>query len=106
MKIWIDLDNTPHVPFFAPIIEELEGRGHHVVLSARDAFQVCALADQMGMEYAKIGRHYGKNPIRKVAGLFWRSAQLLSFYLDAKPDIALSHGSTLQSAAGSDHSHD
>jgi hypothetical protein len=24
MKIWIDLDNTPHVPFFRPIIEELK----------------------------------------------------------------------------------
>ena len=21
-RIWIDLDNTPHVPFFVPIIEE------------------------------------------------------------------------------------
>jgi len=25
-KIWIDLDNSPHVPFFAPIIEELQKR--------------------------------------------------------------------------------
>ena len=28
--VWIDLDNTPHVPFFKPIIEELEKRGHEV----------------------------------------------------------------------------
>ena len=26
-KIWVDLDNTPHVPFFKPIIRELEKRG-------------------------------------------------------------------------------
>jgi uncharacterized protein len=26
MRIWIDLDNTPHVPFFKPIIRELEQR--------------------------------------------------------------------------------
>lgn len=25
-KVWIDLDNSPHVPFFRPIIEELEAR--------------------------------------------------------------------------------
>ena len=96
VKIWIDLDNTPHVPFFAPVIQELERRGHEVVLTARDAFQVCELADQMGLSYRKIGRHYGGNPIMKVAGLFWRSGQLLPFYLHEKPDVALSHGSRAQ----------
>ena len=25
-KIWIDMDNTPHVPFFEPIMEELKAR--------------------------------------------------------------------------------
>jgi hypothetical protein len=45
-KIWIDLDNTPHVPFFKPLIRELDSRGHRVVLTARDAFQVCELATQ------------------------------------------------------------
>ena len=39
-KIWIDLDNSPHVPFFAPIIEELQKRGYSVVVTARDCFQV------------------------------------------------------------------
>jgi hypothetical protein len=96
MKIWIDLDNTPHVPFFLPIVEELERRGHRVVVTARDAFQVCELADQMGVRYTKIGRHYGKNFILKVLGLFWRSGQLLPFYLRERPDIALSHGSRAQ----------
>lgn len=96
MKIWIDLDNTPHVPFFAPVIQELEGRGHRVVLTARDAFQVCELADQMGLPYTKIGRHYGRNPVRKVTGLVWRSGQLLPFYLRERPDFALSHGSRAQ----------
>ena len=26
-KIWVDLDNSPHVPFFRPIIEELRKQG-------------------------------------------------------------------------------
>lgn len=95
-RIWIDLDNTPHVPFFRPIIRELQGRGHHVAVSARDAFQVCELADLIGMCYEKIGRHYGKNPWRKVAGLIWRSAQLLPFVLRHRPTIAVSHGSRSQ----------
>jgi predicted glycosyltransferase/peptidoglycan/xylan/chitin deacetylase (PgdA/CDA1 family) len=95
-KIWIDLDNTPHVPFFIPIIEALERRGHQVVLTARDAFQVCELADQKGLRYTKIGHHYGKNPIMKIAGLFWRSSQLLPYIVRQKPALALSHGARSQ----------
>jgi predicted glycosyltransferase len=93
MKIWIDLDNTPHVPFFKPIIRELERRGFRVVLTARDAFQVCELATQTGLAYTKIGRHYGKNRFMKVWGLFWRSLQLLPFVLRERPALGLSHGS-------------
>lgn len=95
-RIWIDLDNTPHVPFFIPMIRELEGRGHQVVLSARDAFQVCELADRKGIRYTKVGRHYGKKPMMKIIGLLWRSVQLIPFYLRHRPVLALSHGSRSQ----------
>ncbi|MEF3073903.1 DUF354 domain-containing protein [Methylobacter sp. Wu1] len=96
MKIWIDLDNTPHVPFFRPIIRELEKKGYTVVLTARDAFQVCELATLYGLAYKKIGRHYGKNPLFKVLGVCWRSLQLLSFVICEKPVLGLSHGSRSQ----------
>jgi len=96
IKIWIDLDNTPHVPFFIPIIRELERHGHQVVLTARDAFQVCELADEKGLRYVKIGHHYGKNPFMKVFGLLWRSAQLMPFYLRQRPALAISHGARSQ----------
>lgn len=95
-RVWIDLDNSPHVPFFKPIIEELRKRGHEVVITARDCFQVCGLADLVKLEYRKIGRHYGKNPLMKVAGLLIRSAQLTPTALSKKPDIAVSHGSRSQ----------
>lgn len=95
-KIWIDLDNSPHVPFFKPIIDELGKRGHEVVVTARDCFQVCGLADLMHVEYEKIGRHYGKNTLLKVAGLLIRSAQLMPVAVKEKPDIAVSHGSRSQ----------
>jgi predicted glycosyltransferase len=93
MKIWIDLDNTPHVPFFKPIIRELERRGFTVVLTARNAFQVCELAAQSGLKYKTIGRHYGKNRFMKVWGLAWRSLHLLPFVIRERPVLGLSHGS-------------
>lgn len=94
--IWIDMDNSPHVPFFRPIIGELEARGYEVMLTARDCFQVCKLADLYKMEYRKVGVHYGKNKIMKGIGLLLRSAQLASYVLQRNPDLALSHGSRSQ----------
>ncbi len=95
-KIWIDLDNTPHVPFFEPIIDELQSRRYPVLITARDAFQVCELADRKGLPYIRIGRHHGKNPARKIAGLMQRSLLLAPTILREKPLLGVSHGSRSQ----------
>jgi len=98
-KIWIDLDNSPHVPFFAPIIEELEKSGYSVVVTARDCFQVCELAELLHLNYRRVGRHYGKNTVRKLAGLCWRALQLVPGVLRNRPHLAVSHGSRSQLVA-------
>ncbi len=95
-KIWIDLDNSPHVPFFAPIIEALERRGFSVLVTARDCFQVCALAELLRVRHHRVGRHYGKNPALKLLGLGIRAIQMMPAALRAKPALALSHGSRSQ----------
>jgi len=92
-KIWIDLDNSPHVPFFIPIMQELEARGHSVYVTTRDCFQVCSLADYHHLEHHRIGRHYGANKLLKVLGTIWRSLQLLPHVLRERPALSLSHGS-------------
>lgn len=92
-KVWIDLENSPHVPFFKPIIQELEQRGYSVLITARDCFQVCDLADLLGVPYKRIGRHYGKHMIAKALGLGLRTLQLLAIVVREKPDLAVSHGS-------------
>ena len=92
-KVWIDLDNSPHVPFFKPIISELEARGYDVTLTARDCFQVFELADLANLQYKRIGRHYGKNTLAKLMGLGVRTLQMLPTVLREKPHLALSHGS-------------
>ena len=92
-KIWIDLDNSPHVPFFKPIAEELELRGYSVVFTARDCFQVRELADLMKLNYRCIGHHYGKHMVAKLAGIAIRALQLLPYILRQRPQLAVSHGS-------------
>src|SRR6202158_4197636 len=92
-KIWIDLENSPHVPFFKPIIEDLEKRGHSVLVTARDCCQVCELAYLFHVQYKRIGHHYGKHTLAKLAGLGVRVLQLAPSILSEKPDLAISHGS-------------
>jgi predicted glycosyltransferase len=95
-KIWIDLDNTPHVPFFEPIIDELRVRGFPVLVTARDAFQVCDLADKKGLRYVKVGRHHGKHRLNKAVGLVFRALQLAPLVLREKPLLGVSHGARSQ----------
>jgi hypothetical protein len=94
--IWIDLDNTPHVPFFIPIRKELKKRNYRVLITARDAFQVRELAERNGLFFKTIGRHYGKHRIKKLVGWFYRSLQLVPFIFRYHPDVAISHGSRSQ----------
>ncbi len=95
-KIWIDLDNTPHVPFFEPILDELNARGFPVLVTARDAFQVCDLADKKRLSYIKVGRHYGKHRLMKGLGLGYRALQLAPLVVRERPALGVSHGARSQ----------
>jgi uncharacterized protein len=95
-RIWIDLDNTPHVPFFEPILEELALRGFAPLVTARDAFQVCELAKKKGLPIRKVGRHHGKNRVLKAMGLMYRALQLAPIVLRERPVLAVSHGARSQ----------
>ena len=94
--VWIDIDNSPHVPFFLPIVEQLQKRGIELVLTARAAYQVCDLIELFSMPCQVIGRHYGKNKLLKVAGNCLRAAELLPLAIARRPDLAISHGSRAQ----------
>ena len=97
--VWIDLDNSPHVPFFAPIIEELESRGYAVTVTARDAYQVKELADFFKLKCTLVGRHYGKQRLAKILGTAYRGQQLAAIMRKQKPHLAVAHGSRSQTVA-------
>ena len=99
-KVWIDLDNSPHVPFFLPIIEGLQKAGYKVFLTARNSYQVCELLRLHNISCRVVGRHYGKRQILKLAGTALRSAQLLPLALKERPDLLVSHGSRAQFLVG------
>jgi len=93
MRIWIDLDNSPHVLFFEPIVRRLTALGHDVVLSARDRAQTLALCERKGLRVRRIGSDGGSTSLGKLASLAARSLRCRAFARRQRPDIALSHGS-------------
>lgn len=89
MNVWIDIDNLPNVPFFDPIIREFKQRGHRVFVTARDHAQLLDLLKLHSIDYIKIGRHYGKNKLKKIIGGAIRSLQLSAWSVDKRIDIAV-----------------
>jgi hypothetical protein len=94
--VWIDIDNSPHVPFFKPIIKELQDRGIDTLLTARNTYQVCDLLEYFSLPCKVVGRHYGKNKIMKVLGNCVRTGALIPIARAKHPDLAISHGSRAQ----------
>src|SRR5579863_8748614 len=90
-RIWIDLDNSPHVPLFRPIIERLKQQDYELLVTARDAYQVRDLVDFYGIQATIVGKHYGKHKLFKALGTFWRAFSLIQLVRKQRPDLAVCH---------------
>lgn len=98
--VWIDVDNSPHVPLFAPLIKAYRAQGVKVILTARNHAQTIELLQKSGLEntFEIIGKHYGKSKFNKIRGLLVRARQLVSYLKKVqkqgeKVKVAVSHGS-------------
>lgn len=92
MKIWIDLTNSPHVNFFAGLIKEWN-REHDLLLTCRPLANTIELLELYGFPYDVVGKHYGRNKIRKALGFIIRIWQLFVFLRRENIDVAISHSS-------------
>jgi len=99
MRIWIDLANSPHVPFFHALIPEFITRGHQVETTARDFAQTVELATRAGLMPHVIGGHGGGTFRGKAGNLVGRAASLRKWAKDRGFDLAVSHNSYAQIAA-------
>jgi predicted glycosyltransferase len=93
VKVWIDITNSPHVLFFAPIIRRLEEQGHTVTLTARKYAQTEQLLARYGLAAAITGQHKGKSVPAKALGLFNRSTHLIAQARKAGFHVAVGHNS-------------
>jgi predicted glycosyltransferase len=99
LRIWIDLANSPHVPFFRALIPEFVAREHQVEITARDFAQTVELATKAGMTPHVIGGHGGGSITGKAGNLVGRAAALRKWARDRGFDLAVSHNSYAQIAA-------
>jgi predicted glycosyltransferase len=99
MRIWIDLANSPHVPFFRALIPEFVARGHQVEITARDFAQTVELATKARMTPHVIGGHGGGSITGKAGNLIGRAGALRKWARDRGFDLAISHNSYAHIAA-------
>jgi predicted glycosyltransferase len=93
LRIWIDLDNTPHPSFFRPIATELRARGHDVTVTARRGRQTVELGRLYGLDPLVVGGIRGRLWATKAATTVWRALRLALFGTGRHFDLAISHGS-------------
>jgi predicted glycosyltransferase len=101
MRLWIDLANSPHVPFFRALLPEFARRGHQVEITARDYAQTVEMAAAAGLTPVVIGGHGGGKLAGKAGNLVGRAASLAKWARGRGFDLAVSHNSYAQIAAAS-----
>lgn len=94
--IWIDFDNSPHVPLFRPIVAEMQDRGNEVFITSRRHAQTEELLRLWNIPHVSVGTHGGKSKVHKILNLIDR-ARLLRREVKTRPvTLAVSHGSRTQ----------
>lgn len=93
MRVWIDLTNSPHSLFFAPIAKDLIARGDEVLVTARHFAQTVELAIPRFESVTPVGSGSRSSIAGKVSALGSRVRDLLPIARKFRPDVAVSHGS-------------
>jgi hypothetical protein len=94
VRVWIDVSNSPQVPFWRPLIALLEARGHEVEVTTREYAQTVGLLRLHGIPHEVVGPgHGGAGALGKGRAMAGRVAALRRFARGRRFDLALSHAS-------------
>ena len=96
MLIWIDLANSPHVPFFRALAVEFGARGHEVRVTARRFAQTVELAEAAGLRPEVVGVHGGGRLSGKAGNLLGRAWALARWAKGQGFGLAVGHNSYSQ----------
>ena len=96
MRLWIDLANSPHVPFFKALAPRFAAAGHEIEVTAREFAETVPLARAAGFDAQVVGVHGGREVSAKAGNLVSRAWALASWARKRNFDLALSHNSYSQ----------
>lgn len=96
MRLWIDLANSPHVPFFKALADRFAAQGHELEITAREFAETIPLARAAGFMPEVVGAHAGRDVSKKAGSLITRAWALASWARKRKFDLAISHNSYSQ----------
>ena len=96
MRLWIDLANSPHVPFFKALAERFKAQGHEIETTAREFAETIPLAHAAGFAPHVVGVHGGRDVSAKAGTLVSRAWALAKWARGRQFDLAISHNSYSQ----------
>ena len=96
MRLWIDLANSPHVPFFKALAKRFTAQGHEIETTARELAETIPLARAAGFTPEIVGAHAGRDVSKKAGSLASRAWALATWARKRKIDLAISHNSYSQ----------
>src|SRR6185503_6023095 len=96
MRLWIDLANSPHVPFFKALIDRFISQGHEIETTAREFAETVPLAQSVGLEPHVAGVHGGRAVSAKAGTIMSRAWALAGWARRRNFDLAISHNSYSQ----------
>src|SRR5687767_2137362 len=99
MRVWIDLANSPHVPFFRALTDRFTAAGHEIEITVREFAETVPLALAAGLNPRVIGGHGGREVTRKAGNLMIRAWDLAKWARRRHFDVAVSHNSYSQIVA-------
>jgi len=94
MKILIDIGHPAHIHLFKNFAWRMQERGHKILFTCRDRECVLQLMRVYKFVYDNFGKHYSSVQ-GKIFGLLKNELQMLNTTIQFKPDLFLSHGSTI-----------
>ena len=94
MRVWIDVSNSPQVPFFRPLLDLLHTRAHNVHVTTREFAQTIELLSLHGIAHEVVGPgHGGASAAGQARSMAGRLRALRRYARGRGFDIALSHAS-------------
>jgi uncharacterized protein len=99
MRLWIDLANSPHVPFFKALAKRFVAQGHEIETTAREFAETIPLSQAAGFTAHVVGVHGGRAASAKAGTLISRAWALARWARPRKFDLAISHNSYSQIVA-------